>query len=353
MKKVILVFSFLIFLCTLSLGQGSLSALLNQLDPNKAFESPKKDHSLYTYQFNYDDTTPSDTILSINGNDYGFNQSTLYEVTWDGNNETTKAIKGDNGFSISNEYDKNGLIVKSFTRYVNTDMASMMNEDKMIDYDDKGRLLSISTLKSSMPSPNVMVSLVYDDGLFPKSMKTSVMFEGEMTRSIVNDTMIFTMETSIPKDLIEMVKNELGEDATMEQIQEALGPMGKMEREYNKILKTGDTYTEWYYKEVENNKVLHSISIIDENLNILKNENYSNGKVRSTTSYVYTPRGKLKSMTIDGETLENKYDLNDKLIVEWENSMTKNVYTYNPAGDLSAKKVYLGERVQNFEVYKY
>ena len=209
-----------------------------------------------------------------------------------------------------------------------------------------------------MEVDNMVYSAQFEgDNPFPLKAQVNLMIDIDIVRENAENGYKYNFLMELPQDLIDMVKQELGENATDEEVKTYLGPFGKIPKKYsNVILLPEDLVKEEIYEE--NNEVaglmeLNKILIFDKNYNIISEKNFSNGELLATNIYEYNELGKVTSVQKDNqEKVNNVFDSNGKLVkehsvygymvYEYTNDQLTQESEYNPDGKLL-----------NFVEYKY
>ena len=354
------IFTLLFFLLPIAAdSQNSLIELLTKFNSADKTDLIKENHTTQNFIRLFDDEEEkADSTIEINGVQTKFKRISIQRTTWDGKLMTINSYSDGSSAPTSTEiieFDINNNIVSKVTEFTDENM-SFMNEKMTYDYDNKNRLTNIHLSKNDVPANTQILKIDYENNNnLPISAEMDLIMEMNLHREPIDKGYRYHFDIKIPDDLIQMVKSELGDKATDEEIKKALGPFGKVQKKYSDIvfLEDGNLKEEVFEenKEIEGQLDLISKVIFDKNFNILSKKDFVDGQVSSTVIYEYNDHQKVKSVQFDeNPKMENEYDSQGNMIKEnnqfgyffmhYKDGKLSQKLEYDSAGDIIIMEIY-------------
>lgn len=355
------IFTLLFFLLPIVVdSQNSVIELLTKFNSADKNEFIKANHTTQNFIRLFDEEEKSDSTIEINGVQTKFKRISLQRTTWDGKLLTIQSYSDGSSAPTSKEifeFDNNSNIVSKLTEF-NDETMSLLNEKMTYAYDIKNRLTNIHLFKENEDINSSLINIEYEDtGNLPISANMDIILKMNIHREPINNGYKYHFDMKIPDDLIQMVKSELGDKATDEEIKKALGPFGKVQKKYSNIVFLEDNKLKEEVfdenKEIEGQMDLTSEVIFDKNFNILSKKDFVDGQVSTTVIYEYNDQQKIKTVQFgDNPKMINEFDELGNIIKE-NNQFGYNKMLYKN-GKLSQKlECDSGGDVIKIDVYTY
>ncbi|MEZ4910789.1 MAG: hypothetical protein R2774_07990 [Saprospiraceae bacterium] len=280
-----------------------------------------------SYRLAYDEEEKVDSILDINGEQVKLMLTGTKNFEWNGNVLKTLETSTTSDFATTQifEFDANSNIVRAETLLNGTsdEVMDLMNEKMVYSYDNKNRITKIQLFKNTIENGKTVMNAVYDDtSELPISAEIDMMAKMKIDREPITDGYKYHFKMEIPQELIDMARDELGSNATDDEVMNALGAFGKIPKKYSDVTfgKDGTIQEDVYEEnqEVADKMELVSKIVFDKNFNILNQNDFESGDIISTIVYEYTDMQKVKSIKKDeNEKKINEFDKNGNITKEY------------------------------------
>lgn len=317
-------------------------------------------HVRKDYSTSYDDK--SDLVLEEDGNIYNFVLSGIDTVIVSQNEKmitsTSIDTEGANTQMVTSfSFNDNGAITRKSIRFdESSGLAELMDEDMMFFYDEKQRLTSITNVKPNIGSTMEIARFVYGEDIFPDSIYADILIKMNISKSLEEDTLIFTMVAQMPTDFMALFGNiNQGEDdenqLTEAQKLEMNKMFGKQKQEYCKIHKDGyNNYVQRSFKENNEGTIeLVNTSLYDGQFNLLSSESHADN-FSSTLSYTYHTDGRINTLSMNEEVYTYIYDDKKRVLTEYNEDMSKTVYSYEEDRLVEVRKYYFDTLTSVYQI---
>ncbi len=349
MKKTTFTFLYIVSFISISLGQdqgviGLLSGFKYQSD------RPEKSNCIETtYVQDYEET--SSLKMKFNEEDVLIKIANIDSLVWQGKDCTIYSIEpGTSKLLYTNtlKFNDNGQVIFNAKKF-EEEPTSMMNEDNIISYDDKGRVSGTRLVKTALNVDNENFKIDYDDDpFFPSKIKMNFIADIFLTKKQEGQKMRYDLTMDV-ESMIESAMKEMPE-FSKEQVIEGLGSLAKPKIEYCLITKNSDgSFTEEKFKEDDNKKVnKESTKVFDSKYRLLSKSNVDG----STIKFTYTQNDKVLTYTNEsGETFTSTFDLQGRPLTEYSAEGYK-VYEYKD-NRLHATTAYNYGSFSSYITYRY
>ncbi|HMT55111.1 MAG TPA: hypothetical protein PKD16_18980 [Saprospiraceae bacterium] len=304
-------------------GQKSLVDLMTMFSSSNKATFINENHSSVSYVKIIDEEEKTDTTLVIDGESIAFKILSTKKHEWNGLElKSTTPLSNYKMIEIF-EFDTKSNIIRSETLNSGSEGVEKLNEKMLFTYDDKNRLKHIRFIKENMSVDKTVFQAEYGyETLLPTNADIDLVLKMNINQEPIKDGFKYIFKIEIPQDLIEMIKEELGPNASDAEVKAALGPLGKVPKKYSNVTfaQDGSIKEEVYDENKENTEKMDLTSVIyfDKNFNILNRTDYQDGQISSSNLYEYTDKQKVKSLQIgDGPKLINEFDAQGNMIKEY------------------------------------
>jgi len=259
-------------------------------------------------------TENPDTTITIDGTSTDFFKIQTLITEFNSPLSTiAKQFDGDDnlGSKISTKYNDLGLMTNQEVHFENSQTAALMNSSKTMEYDDQGRMISVSENGKRLIQISYQKDLVIDQ----MSMDLGMMI-GNAQYKKIGDTIRYEMEMEFGEDFKAMMGGK------------------EMPKERTDLIIKDNIYHYVSYKENDSGiQEIESETKCDKNLNILE-QKFKDFQGENHIKYITDKKGRtIARLNVKtNEKVDYKYDQAGKLLHGYKNG-NEFYFTYDETGN--------------------